>query len=503
MTDSPDIFFSSEFPENEPEETIEKPQFTKAERILALITAVLAFGFVKLVIFNNTGFFTTALFIAIITASVIYLKAKGFAFSRLNKVITVVLYTFSLVFSVTANDFIKSLCVIFLFAAGAYLIYSVTTSQTDIERFLPVAMLKSLFELPFSKFSYQPQLVKEYASNSKFGSNMKMLVTGLVLTVPLTAVVGALLMSADDGLADMLGSITDNLFGTGFRINIIQLLIAIPCSCYLFGLLCSNTLNTPVGAIDREGCEEALNSARKIQNLVLYTMVTPICILYVMFFISQASYFLSAFAGSLPTGYSYSDYARQGFFELCAVTVINLTVIIFMSCFAKNSGTGKTTALKIYNTVLSVFTLILIATAVSKMAMYISVYGLTRLRVYTTWFMLLCAIIFVLIIISQYKKSFRIARWTAIAFTMMFALLCFSRPDALIAGYNIDMYEKGAHSELDITEIMSMSDDAVLTAVNKGAVSTNELSDLREQAYEYDPYLKYNISSAILSEKLS
>lgn len=50
---------------------------------------------------------------------------------------------------------------------------------------------------------------------------------------------------------------------------------------------------------------------------------------------------------------------------------------------------------------LSIFTLILIATAISKMVMYISVYGLTQLRFYTTWFMLLLAVIFVMIIVKQ------------------------------------------------------------------------------------------------------
>ena len=115
-----------------------------------------------------------------------------------------------------------------------------------------------------------------------------------------------------------------------------------------------------------------------------------------MFFISQAGYFLSAFTNSLPEGFTYADYARRGFFELFAIALINLGVTCFMSLFSKKAGREKPFALKFYSVMISVFTLILIATAMSKMIMYINRYGLTALRFYTSWFMVLLAMIFVL-----------------------------------------------------------------------------------------------------------
>ena len=106
------------------------------------------------------------------------------------------------------------------------------------------------------------------------------------------------------------------------------------------------------------------------------------------------SYFTGAFSNILPDGFSYSSYAREGFFQLCAVTVINALVILCGDVFCRRREGRTHASVRSFITVLCVFTLGLIATAVSKMAMYIGIYGLTKLRVYTTWFMALLALLF-------------------------------------------------------------------------------------------------------------
>ena len=253
--------------------------------------------------------------------------------------------------------------------------------------------------------------------------------------------------------------------------------------------------------LNSEECIESMKSFRLISNIVLYTAVTPIILLYIVFFFSQASYFLSAFSGTLPEAFSYAEYARKGFFELCTIAVINLAVIIFMNVTAKKSGEERTAALKIYTSVLSVSTLILIATAMSKMIMYIDTYGLTELRVYTTWFMVLCAYIFVLILIKQFKRSFRLAKAVSIGFTVLFAVLCFSRPEALIAKYNIEMYNAGYLKELDISAIENMSDDALLAAVDEGVLDVQKAQEISSVCHGEDTINQLNLSSLILKNK--
>ena len=483
------------------EKVREKPVYSKAEVILSVFVFIAAFCFMRYVVFHAMGFITTGLYIAIITAAIIYLRKKECSFSRFNKVLTGVLYAFTIVFSITANNFIKTLDALFLFGAGAYLIYSVGADNKNVERFLPFALCKAIFEYPFSNFEKQATITSDSVSKSKAGSNIKYIIIGLIITVPLTAVVASLLMSADDGVERMLTTIFNRIFHEELWNIILQLGLAIPCSMYLFGMFYTNTHRDSVKTLDENACKMSLFNIRFVSNLIVYTAVTPICILYVMFFISQANYFLSAFTNSLPEGFTYADYARQGFFELFAVALINLFVLCFMSLFSKKAGREKTKALKFYSIIISVFTIILIATAMSKMIMYIDNYGLTELRLYTSWFMVLLAVTFVMVIIKQFKFDMQFAKHFSIMFTIMFAILCFSRPEALIARYNIEMYESGYLDELDKNTILSMSDDGLLVALNEGEVTAEEVNDHKDRLYQRDSFGKYNIPALLVDSK--
>lgn len=479
----------------------EKPEYSKAEVVLSVFAFIAAFCAVRYILFNAMGFITTGVFIVIITAAIIYMKKKGCEFSAFNKVLAAVLYVFSFVFSITANNFIKDLDALFIFGAAAYLIYSAAAGNKDIERYLPFAVCKAIFEYPFSHFGKQAAITQDSLSKSKAGSNVKYIIIGLLLTVPLTAIVASLLMSADDGLAEMLSDIFERIFSEEIWNIILQLCLAIPCSMYLFGMFYSNTHRGGIQPLDEQGCIRKLFSIRFVSNLIMYTAVTPICILYVLFFFSQASYFLSAFSSELPDGFTYADYARQGFFELFAVAVINLIVLCAVSLFSKKSGREKPFALKLYSVVLSIFTLILIATAMSKMVMYIDNYGLTELRVYTSWFMILLAFIFVLIIIKQFRFDMKFTKHLAVIFTLLFAVLCFSRPEALIAKYNIEMYRAGHLDELDTDAILKMSDDGLLAAYNEEAVTKEEVNKHKKRLYQRKTYGRYNLSAVILDSK--
>ncbi len=503
--------------------------FTKAERIMAFVTAVLAFFFVHLVLWNVQGFFTTAFYIAVITAAIVFMCKSGRKFKAFHKVTAAVLYIFSFVFSVTANELIKGLDVVFLFCGGAYLVYSVCSEGKSFGRFLPIELVKSVFEYPFANFGMECKAINSAAKKSKLGSNAKLIIAGFLVALPLTLAVAALLMSADSGVERILIDLADFIGAQNVWTLLIELALSIPAGCYLFSMLFSNTHRNDSG-LDESKCENLCNSARKINNIVIYSAVTPICLLYGLFFASQINYFTSAFMGRLPSSYSYAEYARKGFFELFAISVINACVILFISFCSKNSGRNKPKALKFYTVLISVFTLLITATAISKMVMYIQNYGLTQLRVYTTWFMTLIALMFVYVIIRQFKPDFGFMTCAAVTFTLMFALLCFSRPDAIIARYNLE-YCADSLSYNDILEMKNLSNDAVAVILDdsyasivRNAIESRNISeedDFRSSGiYEYqtydsyesfvsdilagldkDPYAEYNLSAILIRSR--
>ena len=54
----------------------EKPEYSKAETLLSVFVLIASFCFVRYVLFHAMGFITTAVFIAIISAAIIYMKKK-------------------------------------------------------------------------------------------------------------------------------------------------------------------------------------------------------------------------------------------------------------------------------------------------------------------------------------------------------------------------------------------------------------------------------------------
>lgn len=486
-----------------------KPKPKGIEFVFAVMSILFGFCYIRYVVSNTTGFFTTGLYLIIISCTVFFLKKFGCKFSKLNVFLTLAMYLFSFVFSITANDFVKFLDAVFLFLGGGYLIYSVSNGSEKIERFLPFAMVKALFEYPLNQFGKLGQVLKQFCGNNRISSDLRKIICGIIAAVPLTLIVANLLMSADAGVERILDKLFMDIATENLGKIFVQLLIGIPCGFYLFGMLYSSVHKEKRVPLNNDECEKKLDKLRYFSNMSVYAFVTPIYLLYVLYFISQANYFLSAFTGKLPDGYSYADYARKGFFELCVITVINLAVIIFINVSAKNSGRKKPAALKFYSITLCIFTLIIIATSVSKMVMYISVYGLTRLRVYTTWFMLLCALMFVLIIIKEFKFDFKMSQWVSVVFMVMFALLCFSRPDALIAKCNIEMYNAGITNDLDVYEILNMSDDAwqVLFESEMYDITDSKIQiDMlinSKNGFEKNPYKQYNISSMVVKEYLN
>ena len=456
-----------------PKETV---TFSRTEKVFAFAAAGLAFMFVHFVLWNTSGFFTTLFYLLLFLAVSAFLHKTGHTFRASHKVWLAVMLIFSGTFSVTANELIKGLDVVFLILGSAYLVYSVTTGKEMFGRFAPFEFVKCTLENPLSHFGKEYSAVNSSVKSSKTGTNFKAIFLGLTFAVPLTVVVAVLLMSADKGVENMLSSFArmvniDNAFSL-----ICQLAVALPVSGYIFGMLYSHTHPEKTSALNEDVCEQKIRKMRLVTNIAVYSAVTPICLLYVLFFISQATYFLSAFNNTLPKNYSYAEYARRGFFELFAIMLINAGVIFFINFFSKKTGEEKPVTLKIYSVVISVFTLLISATAISKMVMYIGNYGLTQLRVYTTWFMILTALIFVFIIIRQFNRSFPIVRAAAVTFTLMFAVLCFSRPDAVIARYNME----NCYDTITFRDIVEMTD---LSADAAAVITETQYRGLIDQKY--------------------
>lgn len=424
-------------PENETP-PVEKPPFcSTAESVFALIFLFTGYTFIKLFLQHSCGIAAALFLIAVLALSAVLAKLRKADGSRSSKLYFVLAAFFALGTGVSANGLIRFLA--FCFAAVYYAMWAFALNNPEWKGFGESAfhsVCEAVFDVPKRNFTACPKAACGIFRRKSGAKNVGYAVIGLVLSVPITVVVCVLLMSADGGFEDMLGRIFDGISLTEFWL----FLVGLPVSFLLFGVI--------FGAVSSKGklrTDEALYEAKNgkmrfAPPALVCAFTAPILIVYALFFFSQLGYFISAFGGVLPEKFSASEYARRGFFELCAVAVINLAVIAAVNAFCRRDG--KNTALKTVTVTLSVFTLILIATAESKMLLYIDRFGLTSKRVYTSWAMFILAAVFVLIIISRFKK-FRAASVGAAVITIASLLLCFCNADGLIARYDAKLIEKG------------------------------------------------------------
>lgn len=303
--------------------------------------------------------------------------------------------------------------------------------------------INMLFVIPFENFAAQWQISGKEVRKLRFFATLFKALLGLVVALPLLLIVAALLGSADDQFAELLVRVVNSL-GDHFFQTIWTFVASLPVGCYLFGLFYGSAHKRGTEHIKKESIESSSKACAVIPQVSFYAVLFVICLLYVLFIGLQGGYYFSAVRGVLPDGFTYSTYARQGFFELVAISLINIGVIGVTQLFAK----GKGRIIKGFYILLSILTLLLILTAMTKMALYINAHGLTPLRVIPSVFMVFMALVFVLIIVHQVKPV-PIARISLYAFAAGYIILSVFNMDGFIAGYNLDRYQKGTLEEVD------------------------------------------------------
>lgn len=369
-------------------------------------------------------------------------------------------------FALFSNELLKFLNLFFLIGATAYWIAAASGSRLEpsFGRFAVPDLMDQLLWIPLMNFSCTPKILRGAAGRNRRSKNALSILLGILVSIPLLIVVVLLLAKADDTFQRMVNSMTENI-GEHLVNFLLRLLPAIVVGFYFFGMLYGNLQKRCVATRGKEQIEREREKRRKLPIAMTVTVLALLCMVYLLFFGAQAATLFSAFAGVRPEGFTYAEYARQGFFELCEVAAINLVVLGGARLFTARRHEQTARPLAALSVGISVETLLLIATALSKMALYIQQYGLTLLRVYTSWFMALLFVIFALAIAAQFRKI-NFAKAFILAFSACFLILCYSNVDGLIARYNVDRYLAGTLDSVDV-EALYANPESSLPYVKK------------------------------------
>lgn len=450
----------------------------RRDGILALAALVLGFFFARWVLFSWQGWGVMLFTLGYCGTVTLYLLKKGVHIPRAGWFWFTAVVLTGISFSLWSNNGLEPWRSLFLFCSAVYWVISAAGLPLlgKTSNWFLLDSFNGMFVIPFRNFGCQ------YKSLAFLGSNKRAEVRqifsiglGLFLTIIVGAMVLPLLMEADSG---GFSKITNGVltYFHGIRKEVWELLfygiVAIPIACYLFGLVAGSAHKRGCNIFKTDSALKYTSALRILPTATIYTMLGLLCSLYIVFIGSQLPYFFSAFIGERPEGWQvYSEYARSGFFELCRIAAINLSVLTAANLLSKKLRRDSI-PLKIFNSLLALLTLVLIATALSKMVMYIGVYGLSVRRLLPCLFMVFLAVVCGGVVALQ-KWQYSIVRLAVGVGVVMLCTLCLLDPDSLVTRYNAERYISGTLNNFDVA-ILYRSGPAGVDPALKVYAQTND-----------------------------
>ena len=333
--------------------------------------------------------------------------------------------------------------------------------------------------------------LKKNNSNSSRENNKKILI-GLLVSAPILIIVVPLLSSADMVFSYYLSNFSKITEYINFSSAILQLILILTVFLYTFGFLWSFNI------------KRSINPSSPRENfdpVIFITVLVMLNIVYTLFSLIQFSYLYGGQNNSLPASFTYAQYARKGFFELVAVTIINLS--IFLAGIRHTRYAGKTTdnLMKVFLSLLIMFTINMLFSAHFKMSLYEDVYGLTYLRVFVHAFILLLFLLLAVGLVKIWRRDTPLVK-LFIAITITFyTAFNFINVDRLIVKSNIQLYQKTGH--IDIDYLSDLSYDAIpelteflrqnpeITEKSSGPVNNNltlKYNELQKQSRHWQSF---------------
>ena len=425
------------------------PLFEKrgVDIIIAAALVLLSISGVSALFWGNLSLGYTLVFIPAVIIISAFLIRRGKKPDFTFTVCGVMSVICSVSFSVTSNVAVK---VISLFATAiAAVIWFTHVSGKEYEG-ADHSLILYFFTTVYRAASDLPGIFKSlFAKGKSESKTVSKILIGIVCAVPAVLIIVPILANADDAFNALITGIFDDYF-TLIQKTVLGLGLSVFAIALVFSLKYNDTPYK-----DRE-------LKLKANSISLSAFLCVLCFVYLVYLFSQLAYFFSAFSSILPKGYrfTYAQYARRGFFELCVISVINL-LFIFAAVLISEKKSGKIPlSVKLPAAFIALFTFAIIFTAISKMVMYIGVYGCTVLRICTSAFMIWLFILFVCLFIRIFAKRFDVLKCGLIFALLILAVLGIGNVNAQIARYNYNAYKEGK-IKMDVVYISKLGDEGI------------------------------------------
>jgi hypothetical protein len=284
---------------------------------------------------------------------------------------------------------------------------------------------------------------------------------GLAIALPLLIIITKLLASADGVFNQLMSTIPDWMGNLSFGEGIARLIWTCLIGLFLFGYLWGFREPRKVES-DQDGQMESVdtgnNKIRKIDPIIIVTVLISINLVYVLFVVVQFSYLFGGLEGVLPEGSSYAEYARSGFFELVVVSLINFIImLVTLVCGGDAHGLLK----KFNNGMLYILvgcSGIMLYSAYMRLVLYEQVYGYTYIRFLVHAFMLYLGLLLIIAGLRIRLQSFPIAKAYIVISLVAYVIMNYVGMDRIIAAKNIERFRDSG--KIDTAYLRDLSTDA-------------------------------------------
>ncbi len=414
----------------------------KKDYIMVVCSLVLSIVGVSLTLWGGFNLGFTVTHFALFALATAYLFNRSTAIKPYALCCGVLSLLGSCVYAVSLNGSVNFWLVLVVFALTVVWLDSLTAPRSEVgDMGFLCNILKSTFGTAF------PNLAKTLRSvfGARKNGALKAVLVGIACALPVLLVVIPLLINSDaafEGLMQKLfGDIAEMLFKVILGVTLTPFLVS-----YCFGLAKKNK------------SEPKSFNGMNLNGIAVASFLSAISLCYLTYLFSQLAYFFDAFKGILPQEFKVAEYARRGFFEMSVIAAINFA-IVFFALIAVCKKSGNTPILvKLFSAFICVFTLAVAGTSVAKLMLYISSFGMTRLRILTTAFVVGLAVVFVALFFRCFIKGVRVLRVALVSAAVVLMALGFVNVDRLVAAYNVTAYQKNALEEIDVENIYDMGE---------------------------------------------
>ncbi len=292
---------------------------------------------------------------------------------------------------------------------------------------------------------------------------------GLLLALPVVAVLAALLASADLVFADQISGFLKNFNLERIPEYLFRFFYILVLAYVFAGYYAQAVLPTRWGSSkpedlqagdDAQAAPSTFSIKRFMGSTEAFVVLISVNLLFAFFVAIQFRYLFGGRANITAAGYTFSEYARRGFFELVWVAVISLLLFLVLNTITRRDTPRQGRAFSGLSVLLVALVLVILVSAFLRLLLYEDAYGFTSLRTYThifiPWlgFVLLATI--VLEILHREKHFGALLLLASFGFALTFGLF---NIDQFIVRQNVARARAGM--ALDGQYLLTLSDDAL------------------------------------------